>query len=265
MGERMKGKIVLVSGAGSIGPGWGNGKASAVLYAREGASVFAVDRNKDAAAETCAIIRGEGFDGVPWTADVTDARAVAQMVQACVSRFGRIDVLHNNVGIGGQGGPVETSEDLWDRVMTVNVKSMFLTCKHVIPVMLAGGGGSIVNISSLSGVRALRPEVAYAASKAAVNGLTVNIAMQYAATNIRCNAILPGLMNTPLVAVSLAGSLPEDQRHTLMRQRDALSPTGTMGTAWDVAHAALFFASDESKYVNGSVFVVDAGLNNRVG
>lgn len=265
MAQRVSGKVILVSGAGSIGPGWGNGKASAVLYAREGARVFAVDRNKDAAEETCGIIGGEGFEAVPWEADVTDARAVEQMVQACVSRFGRIDVLHNNVGIGGQGGPVETPEALWDRVMTVNVKSMFLTCKSVIPVMLANGGGSIVNISSLSGVRALRPEVAYAASKAAVNGLTVNIAMQYAAQGIRCNAILPGLMNTPLVAVNLAGSLPEGERAKVMQQRDALSPTGTMGTGWDVAHAALFFGSDESKYVNGAVFLVDAGLSNRVG
>ena len=265
MAQRVNGKVVLVSGAGSIGPGWGNGKASAVLYAREGASVFAVDRNRDAAAETAEIIRAEGFECVPWTADVTDARVVEQMVQACVSRFGRIDVLHNNVGIGGRGGPVETSEELWDRIMTVNVKSMFLTCKHVIPVMLANGGGSIVNVSSLSGVRALRPEVAYAASKAAVNGLTINIAMQYASQNIRCNAVLPGLMNTPLVAVTLAGSLPADERDKVMRERDALSPTGAMGTGWDVAHAALFFASDESRYVNGSVFLVDAGLSNRVG
>ncbi len=265
MAQRVSGKVILVSGAGSIGPGWGNGKASAVLYAREGARVFAVDRNKAAAEETCAIIRGEGLEAVPWEADVTDGRAVEQMVQACVSRFGRIDVLHNNVGIGGQGGPVETPEALWDRVMTVNVKSMFLTCKSVIPVMLANRSGSIVNISSLSGVRALRPEVAYAASKAAVNGLTVNIAMQYAAQGIRCNAILPGLMNTPLVAVSLAGSLPEAERARVMQHRDALSPTGTMGTGWDIAHAAVFFASDESKYVNGSVFLVDAGLSNRVG
>jgi NAD(P)-dependent dehydrogenase (short-subunit alcohol dehydrogenase family) len=265
MTQRVKGKVILVSGAGSIGPGWGNGKASAVLYAREGAHVFAVDRSKDAAAETAEIIRAEGFQCVPWTADVTDSRAVEQMVQACVERFGRVDVLHNNVGIGGRGGPVETSEELWDRIMAVNVKSMFLTCKHVIPVMLAQGGGSIINVSSLSGVRALRPEVAYATSKAAVNGFTINVAMQYAAQNIRCNAILPGLMNTPLVAVTLAASVAEDEKAKIMRERDALSPTGTMGTGWDIAHAALFFASDDSKYVNGSIFLVDAGLNNRVG
>ncbi len=265
MAGRLAGKVAIVTGGGSRGPGLGNGKATSILFAREGARVLCVDSTVDRAEETVREIAAEGGEAAAFTADVTRAPECRAMVEAAVTRYGRLDILHNNVGIGGRGGPIETSEELWDRIMTVNVKSMFLTCKHVIPVMLANGGGSIINISSLSGVRALRPEVAYAASKAAVNGLTINIAMQYAAKNIRCNAILPGLMNTPLVAVSLAGALPEEERNKVMRERDALSPTGAMGTGWDVASAALFFASDESKYVNGSVFLVDAGLSNRVG
>lgn len=262
---RMQDKVVLVCGAGSIGPGWGNGKASAVLYAREGAKVFAVDRDEAAAGETAAIIQGEGHAGIAHAADVTDEAQVTAMVEACLGAYGRIDVLHNNVGIGGRGGVVETPVALWHRVMTVNVFSMFLTCKAVIPHFLKQGGGAIVNISSLSGVRALRPEVAYATSKGAVNSLTVNIAMEYADKGVRCNAILPGLMNTPMVREALAKGFSEEESAAVMRGRDTLSPTGTMGEGWDVAHAALYLASDEAAYVNGTLFHVNAGLQNRVG
>jgi NAD(P)-dependent dehydrogenase (short-subunit alcohol dehydrogenase family) len=185
------------------------------------------------------------------------------MVSACIERYGRIDVLHNNVGITALGGPVELAEEVWERVMRINVTAMFLTCKHTIPHFLGQGGGVIVNISSLSAVKAVRPELAYAASKGAVNSLTINIAMQYADRNIRCNAILPGLINTPLVEKGLKDHYGGD-REALMAARDALSPTGKMGEAWDVAHAAVFLASDEARYINGVLLEVDAGLQYRV-
>ncbi len=265
MAGRMAEKVVIVTGAGSIGPGWGNGKASAVLYAREGARVFCVDRNDDAAGETAAIIEGEGGQANAWRADVTDGTAVEAMVQGCLDTYGRIDVLHNNVGIGGRGDAVETTEADWHRVMDVNVTSMFLTIKHAVPVFLRQGGGAIVNVSSLSAVKALRPEIAYAASKGAVNSLTVNVAMAYADRNIRCNAVLPGLMDTPLVRHAFRDDADPDAMERVIQDRHALSPTGRMGEAWDVARAALYLASDEAAYVNGVLLDVDAGLRHLVG
>jgi NAD(P)-dependent dehydrogenase (short-subunit alcohol dehydrogenase family) len=265
MAGRMAGKVVIVCGAGAIGPGWGNGKASAVLYAREGARVFAVDRDEAAARETVRIIEDEGNQATAWRADVTDSTAVEAAVAACVEAYGRIDVLHNNVGIGGRGDPVETEEALWRQVMEVNVTSMFLTIKHTIPHFLAQGGGAIVNISSLSAVKALRPEVAYAASKGAVNSLTVNVAMAYADRNIRCNAVLPGLMDTPLVRRFFKDDEDQSALQAVLESRHRMSPTGSMGTAWDVANAALYLASDEAAYVNGVLLDVDAGLQHRAG
>ena len=263
MAGRMRDKVVIVTGAGAVGPGWGNGKASAVTYAREGAKVFCVDRDADAAAETRAIIDGEGLAAAAHACDVADEAQVAAMVAACRDAYGRVDVLHNNVGIAGLGGPVETALADWRRVMDVNVTSMFLTCKHVIPLFLAQGGGAIVNISSLSAVKAARPELAYAASKGAVNSLTINLAMEYADRNIRCNAILPGLMDTPMVHRDFGGG--PDGGEAVMASRHALSPTGRMGEGWDVAHAAVYLASDDARYVNGVLFNVDAGLQYRVG
>jgi NAD(P)-dependent dehydrogenase (short-subunit alcohol dehydrogenase family) len=264
MADRMKDKAVLVCGAGSSGPGWGNGKACAIAYAREGGRVFAVDVVAEAAAETARLIAGEGFEAIAHVADVTDADDVSAMVAACREAFGRIDVLHNNVGIAGVGGPVDTTEDDWERIMRVNVTSMFLTCKHVIPVFLEHGGGAIVNVSSLSAVQALRPEAAYAASKGAVNSLTVNIAMEFADRNIRCNAILPGLIDTPMVARALGDHYGPGGVQRMIEARNALSPTGRMGTAWDLAQAALFLASDEARYVNGELLHVDAGLGHLI-
>ncbi len=265
MADRLKDKVILVCGAGSSGPGWGNGKASAVAYGREAAKVFALDVDEAAALETVDLIRKEGFEATPHVADVSDGAQVAAAVAACRETYGRIDVLHNNVGIAGIGGPLETTEADWERVMRVNVTSMFLTCKHTIPVFLEQGGGAIVNISSLSAVRAIRPEAAYAASKGAVNSLTVNIAMTYADRGIRCNAILPGLIDTPMVAGALAAAYGPDGLDDLLAERHALSPTGRMGEAWDVAWAAVYLASDEARYVNGELLHVDAGLRHRIG
>ena len=260
---RLKGKIAIVVGAGSVGPGWGNGKATAVLFAREGASVFAVDRTTAAAVATQEIIRAEGGTCEVYTADVVHADEVAAMVEDCVSRFGRIDVLVNNVGTVALGGPVEQSEADWDRVMDTNVKSMFLTCKYVLPVM-EKQGGSIVNISSVASIRwAGVSYVSYGASKAAVNQFTEVVAMQYARKRIRVNAVLPGLMNTPMIVEPLTAAYGGDVE-TMLRTRDAVTPMGTMGDAWDVAYAALFLASDESKYITGTQLLVDGGLHCQV-
>jgi NAD(P)-dependent dehydrogenase (short-subunit alcohol dehydrogenase family) len=262
MAGRLAGKIALVTGAGSSGPGWGNGKATAVLFAREGAKVFLVDVNQEAVAETKAIIESEGGIARAWRADVSQASDVAALVTACVESFGRIDVLHNNVGISALGGPVETDEAEWDRVFQVNLKSVFLTCKHVLPIMVAQGGGSIVNISSVASIRwGGVAYLAYSTSKAALNQLTKCVGLEYARKGIRCNCILPGLMDTPMPRLQLMEAFAaKGGVEEMLRVRDAISPTGKQGEPWDVAYAALFLASDEAKYVNAAELVVDGGL-----
>ncbi len=267
MTGRLEGKAALVMGAGSIGPGWGNGKAAAALFAREGAQVYCVDIDEDAARETAEIILGEGGDAAHGQADVADSADVARVVASCLDRFGRIDVLHNNVGIVEVGGVVEVSEDTWDRVLAVNLKSCFLAMKHVIPGMVERGGGSIVNVSSIASIRFLGvPYATYYASKAAMNHLTRATAAEYAGRNVRVNAILPGLMKTPMVEKSaqLAESYAGGDIEAMWRARDAQVPMGYMGDAWDVAYAALYLASDESKYVTGIELVVDGGITLKV-
>jgi NAD(P)-dependent dehydrogenase (short-subunit alcohol dehydrogenase family) len=260
MGERLKDKVALVTGAGSIGPGWGNGKAAAVLFAREGARVLAVDINPEAAAETKAIVEAEGGACETYAGDVSKPGDVQAMVVACIAAFGRIDVLHNNVGIVAVGGPVETSEESWNRVTDVNLKSMFLTCKYVLPEMERQGGGVIVNIASIAGIRWTGvPYISYASTKAAAIQFTRVVALQYARKGIRANSILPGLMNTPMVHASLVAAYGADAEE-MVRKRDAQCPMGRMGDAWDVAHAALFLASDEARYITGTELVVDGGL-----
>ena len=200
MADRLKDKVALVVGAGSIGPGWGNGKATAVAFAREGARVFCADINAAAAAATADIIKSEGGDAVAHRADASRSADVAAMVEACASAYGRIDVLDNNVGIAEMGGVVEVSEAEWDRVFAVNLKSAFLTMKHAIPLMERQGGGSIINISSIASIRYTGvPYATYYATKAALNQLTRTTAVEYASKRIRVNAILPGLMKTPMV------------------------------------------------------------------
>ncbi len=260
MGNRLKDKVAIVTGAGSIGPGWGNGKAAAVLYAREGAKIFATDINLEAAEETKAIIAGEGGDCATCLADVTHLESVQAMVEKCVATYGRIDILHNNVGIPEVGGPEEITEENWDRLFDINVKSMFLTCKFVIPQMRKQGSGAIVNISSVASIRAIGyPCVSYCASKGAVNQLTQSIAVQYADQGIRVNCVLPGLMHTPMVAHFVTSGYGGDVEE-MNKKRDAQVPMGHMGNAWDVAHAALFLVSDEARYVTGVQLVVDGGL-----
>lgn len=267
MGERLAGKTALVVGAGSVGPGWGNGKATAVLFAREGAKVFCVDINPAAAEETVNLIRAEGGDAEPFQADVSKAADIAALVAACVNRYGRIDVLDNNVGLAEVGGVVELAEETWDRMFQVNLKSCFLTMKHVVPVMESQGGGSIINISSIASIRYTGvPYASYYATKAAMNHLSRTTAVEYAPKNIRVNCVLPGLMKTPMVEKSagLAKTYAGGDVEAMWRARDAQVPMGHMGTAWDVAHAALFLASDESKYITGLDLVVDGGVTAKM-
>ena len=266
MGRRLPDQVAIVTGAGSVGHGWGNGKATAVLFAREGARVFAVDINLAAAEETREIIIAEGGQCTAYQADVSQSVDVGAMVEACLATYGRIDILHNNVGILEVGGCVEASEESWDRVNEVNLKSVFLTCKHVLPHMERQGGGAIVNISSVAGIRWLGvPYVSYSATKGAVNQLTQSIALQYARKKIRANAILPGFMETPMVAHALAETYAEGDIEKMVEIRNQLCPTGEMGDAWDVAHAALFLASVEARYITGTQLVVDGGLTCTIG
>ena len=266
MGERLKDRVAIVMGAGSVGPGWGNGKATAVLFAREGASVLCVDRNGEAAAETVGIIEGEGGRATAETADITKPKEVEALVARCLELYGSVDVLHNNVGILEVGGPVETSLESWQRVMDANLTGMFLTCKHVLPIMERQGRGAIVNIASIAGIRWLGvPYISYHASKAGVVQLTKAIALQYAKVGIRANAILPGLMNTPMIVAPLSDAYAEGDVDEMISIRDAQCPMGRMGDAWDVAHAALFLASDEAKYITATELVVDGGLTAQIG
>jgi NAD(P)-dependent dehydrogenase (short-subunit alcohol dehydrogenase family) len=259
----MKGKVAIVTGAGSVGPGWGNGRATATLLARQGAEVFLVDVNEAAVGETLAIIGKEGGTADVRHGDMTVAADVAEMVQACVSRFKRIDILVNNVGGSAPGDPVAMTEEVWDRQIDFNLKSVFLGCKYAIPVMLEQGRGAIVNIASVAGMRndflSGRSHVGYSASKAGVIQLSRSVAGTYARQNIRVNTVVPGLMHTPLVETRLARTVGGNDLQKLIDARNAAVPMGHMGDAWDVAHAVLFLASDEAKFITGTEIIVDGG------
>ncbi|CAN1561557.1 FabG Dehydrogenases with different specificities (related to short-chain alcohol dehydrogenases) [Rhabdaerophilaceae bacterium] len=269
---RLQGKVAVVMGAGSSGPGWGNGKATAVRFAQEGAVVIAADYDQHAAEQTVAFITSGGGKAEAHGCDVTRSEQIEQLFFDVVARYGRIDILDNNVGIAEVGGVVETSEAEWDRVFAVNVKSAFLAMKHVIPVMerqfaATGTGGSIINISSIASIRYTGvPYSTYYASKAALNHMTRTTAAQYAAQKIRVNAVLPGLMKTPMVEKSagLAKTYAGGDIEGMWRARDAQVPMGHMGDAWDVANAALFLASDESRYVTGIELLVDGGITLKI-
>ena len=270
MTGRLKDRVAIVVGAGSSGPGWGNGKCTAMTFAREGARVFCVDLRRAAAEETAGLIAREGGDAVAHEADVSRNADAGAMVAACLAKWGHIDVLDNNVGIASSGGPVELAEDEWQHVFDVNVKSFFLTAKHVLPVMEKQRRGAIVNVSSIASIRSPKgiSYVAYNASKGAVNSLTMAIASQYADKGIRCNAILPGLMHTPMIDVLAEQYARGEKDHNqayerMIAIRDKASPTGKMGTGWDTANAALYLASDEAAYVNGHLLVVDGGITIR--
>lgn len=265
MADRLKGKVALVTGCGSVGPGWGNGKAISVLFAREGAHVFGVDIAEDAAGETRSIIEQEGGSCRTAVADVSRSDDVARLVEACVAAFGRVDVLVNNVGIARVGGPVELDENTWDEVMRINLKSIYLTCRQVLPVMERQGAGAIVNNASIAALGWCGVNYGlYSASKGAMISMTRSLAVQYARKGIRANCVCPGLMNTPLVHKALTTVYgDEGDVATLIATRDEQCPMGHMGDAWDTAFAALYLASDEAKYVTGIELNVDGGMTIR--
>ena len=252
--SRLKGKVAIVTGAGSSGPGIGTGKAISTLFAREGASVLLVDRVAKHAEETLATIRDEGNEASVCAADITNAKSCQAMVETAVERYGGLHILVNNVGIVSKGTVVDVKEEDWDRVLDVNLKGMMLSSKYAIPEMTSSGGGSIVNISSIDALRSggIAAIIPYSASKGGVISMTTAMAVHHGRDHIRVNCIAPGYLYTPMVAPLLT----EETRE--LRRRAA--PLGTEGTAWDVAWAALFLASDEARWITGIVLPVDAGL-----
>lgn len=259
----LQGKVAFVSGLGTVGEGWGNGKATAVLLARQGATVFGTDINGAAAGDTRDIIRAEGGTCEVVACNMTDTEAVRQAVGQCVERFGRIDILVNNVGGSAPGDPVSMSEELWDTQLDHNLKTAFLACKHVLPVMEAQGSGAVVNISSVAGFAHQvggRVHVAYSTAKSGLVGFTRSTAMAYVKKGIRCNLVIVGTMHTPLVEERLMKQLGPEQAADLVARRHAAVPIGRMGDAWDVANAVVFLASDEARYITATHLTVDGGL-----
>jgi len=263
---RLINKIAIVVGAGQTpGETIGNGRATAILFARHGAKVLLVDRHLESAEETAGMIRQESGDCHVLQADIQSETDCKSIAQTCAEHYGRIDILHNNVGIGsGDGGPTSLSEENWDRIFDVNLKGMFLTCKHVLPIMRDQRSGNIINISSVAAI-ASSGLLAYKASKAGVIAYTQSLANSGAQYDIRANCIMPGLMNTPM-AIEVYGSDDQEKKQQRITQRDARVPLGRkMGTAWDVAYAALFLASDEAKFITGVNLPVDGGQSIQIG
>ncbi len=264
---RLQGKVAIVVGAGQTpGATLGNGRATAIVFARAGAHVFLVDRDAASAGETLAAIKAEGGRACVFEADATHDDACRAMVEACLRQYGRIDILHNNVGIGsGDSDLVHLQEEAWDRILSVNLKSALFACKHVIPPMREQRSGAIVNISSIAATAAATELTAYKVSKAGIDALTQSLAIANAPYGVRVNAIAPGLIETPMAieTISRNRGIAKDD---LIRERNARVPLrGKMGTAWDVAHAALFLASDEANFITGIVLRVDGGQGAKVG
>ena len=267
---RLKDKTAMVIGAGQApgsSPAIGNGRATSVLFAREGAQILAVDRYLASAEETVAMIKDEGGKATAVEADVTDEAAVEAAVQACVEHWGRIDVLHYNVGMSVEAGDAPMTEittEAFDKIVNVNLRGMIYACKHTLPVMREQGAGSIVSISSMAAWENY-PWVGYKATKSAMIALTEQLAIQNAEFGIRANVILPGLMDTPM-AVDRRAEAWGRSREDVAAERDAKIPLlGKMGTAWDVAYAALFLASDEAKFITGAALPVDGGRGCNIG
>ena len=256
--SRLEGKTAIVFGAGSSGAGWGNGKAAAVLFAREGAAVACVDLSENAARETQKIIEAEGGRAIAFAADVTELAAIEAAVAATNETLGPIGVLHNNVGVTHMGGPVELSEGDFQKAVDLNLGSVYRTAKAVVPQMVEAGGGAIINVSSLAAVRWTGyPYFAYYATKAAVNHATVAIAIQYAGQGIRANCVMPGMVDTPLIYNQISSQYASADE--MVEARNRTLPGGKMGNAWDIANAALFLASNEAKFINGVCLPVDGG------
>ncbi len=257
MAGRLTGKVAIVTGAASVGPGVGNGKATAILFAREGAKVLLVNRSESHAKELQREIEEEGGECSAFAADVTHAEEVERMVDAAVERYGQLDILHNNVGTGGPGTVVNVTEEVWDNAMNINLKGTMWCCKYSIPAMIESGGGSIINVSTLAAVQGFRRGdagfAAYSASKAGVMGLTLSMAADHAADGIRVNCLIVGMVNTPLLA-----NLGEKARE----KRRLAVPLKTEGSGWDVGWAAVYLASDEARWTTGNSIVVDGGYSS---
>jgi len=250
---RLEDKVIIVAGAGTQGQGLGNGKAAAVQFAREGASVLCVDKNKAAAEDTAGFIKEEGGTAEACAADIVDAAACKYVVEACLDRFKKIDVLHNNVGIPTMLEIVDAAEEVWDHAFSINVKGMFLMCRQVLPYMIKGGGGAIINVSSVAAIRSF-PDAAYMSTKGAVNSLTLYIAGRYGRHNVRANALLLGFIDTPLARPAW-----EDERVKKINLRQV--PMRRFASPWEAAKVAAFLASDDASYVNGAILPVDGGLS----
>lgn len=264
----MQNKVVLVTGAGSVGPGWGNGRAIAVRMVQEGAKVMALDREQTRLEETLSLANAacQANQGeiASMTCDVSSTASIEAAIHATLERFGRIDVLINNVGGSAPGGPVDMSEEVWDAQIDHNLKSVFMMCKYVLPVMEQQGAGVIVNLSSTSGIRWTgSAQVAYAATKAAVIQLGRVVAVQYAKKGIRVNTVVPGQLHTPMVDVRLAKQRTGGDVQTLLTQRQARIPLPFMGNGQDTANAVLFLASDEARFITGTEIIVDGGMSAR--
>ena len=269
----LEGKVVLITGLGQAEPGgWGIGAATAVLFARQGAKIFGGNRSLASTAATKKTIEDEGGVCDILETDVTSSDSVKALVDACKSKHGRIDILVNNVGRSEPGCPATMSEEVWDSQVEINLKTVYLLCHHVLPIMEAQGHGAVVSVASIAGLRYIgKPQVGYSATKAAIIHFMKTTAVIYASKGVRLNTVVPGLMDTPytktLVAKFSKGKAgdPETLREEYMTMRNGQVPTGKMGDAWDVAHAALFLASDEARYITGQKIVVDGGITSSTG
>ena len=261
----LTGRLVFVAGGGSAGPGWSIGRASCVTYARQGANVCVVDRDRASAEETTALIIAEGGKAATFIGDVAEEKDVKRLFLEARNHFGQsVDVLHHNVGIGKVGGPMETSIEDFDRIHNVNVRSLLLASKEVLPDMVARGKGSIITISSVAAMRYLGyPHLSYSVTKAAIIQFTRMLAQQYAALGVRANTVVPGLIDTPRIATTVAKMFSENGIDEAKAARDRQVPMGHMGTAWDVAHACAFLASDAASYITGTELVVDGGITGK--
>jgi hypothetical protein len=261
---RLAGKVALITGAGSVGPGWGNGRASAIRFAEEGALVFATDIDQSRLDETLKLAGDLAPRIKTGLVDILQSASIEQMVKECMATYGKIDILMNNVGGSAKGGPVEMPEEVWDTQVDYNLKSVFLTCKYVLPHMVAANSGSIINMASTSGMRWTgAAQVAYAATKAGVIQLSKVVAVQYAKQNIRVNTIVPGQLHTPMVETRLAGQRAGGDVQALLAQRQSRIPLPFMGDGRDTANAAVFLASDESRFITGTEIVIDGGMSAR--
>ena len=261
MPGRLEGKVALISGAGSCGPGWGNGRATATLFAREGAKIFAVDLNQEAVEETAKTIQDEGNECITYCCDVTNAESVNEMITSCVDRFGQVDVLQNNVGGSAAGGAMDMEEEVWDKQMDHNLKHVFLVTKAVLPIMVKSKTGSIINMSSTSGLTYGGAfQIAYCTTKAAIRRFSEAVAIEFAGRGVRCNTIIPGQLHTPMVETRLAQQRTGGNIKKLIETRNARIPLGQMGDGFDVAYAAVYLGSDESKFVTGSEIKLDGAM-----